>query len=281
MNTKELGQNFFRDGFLVLENCIGDKVIEKLRHCTNDTLSRIAGKKVTLKDGLAAALEKHRLSDIQLAIHSDMQNVGLRKQALLEPKVLEVFTELIGPDLAYGRNGQISINISGQKDGLYLKKWHQEMWSGAGLNEVWIWFPVFIDSEGDAGVEFLRGSHLWGLIPNRNREPTEIPQDAEQIQAKITEGSAVFFHTLTLHRTVVNNYDMPRVAFSTGVRNFTHAFSNNEEFMPWTPFHISPVQRIRKALGNSHLTPFRTYGGKLSNHDDGKESLEGLDEYFL
>ncbi len=280
MDLETFKKEFYKNGFVVVENCISLELLDQAKQVFLEGLEEITKKKCGLQEGMAEALRTYRLSDLQIFTHNKLQVQGIRKKLLLQPAVLEKFIHLIGPDLAYNRGGQISVNTKEQGDNLYRKRWHQEMWSGAGLNEVWIWIPLFMQ-QGLGGMEFIPGSHLWGIIPNRNREPTELPPSAQFVEAKIKEGDAVLFHPLTLHRTLPNPLEMPRVAFGSGVRNFNHRDTGIEPLLSWTPFHYSPYVRIRRALGNPYLTPFRTFGGQLTNADDGKKDLEGLDEFKI
>ena len=36
-----------------------------------------------------------------------------------------------------------------------------------------MWIPLAMEPNV-GGLEFIPGSHLWGLIPNQNREPKEL-----------------------------------------------------------------------------------------------------------
>jgi len=277
MNIEDFKEEFCKNGFVVVQNCISSELLDQAKDLVLRCLSKVTTKNCGLQDSLAEVTKMHYLSDIQTLILKELQTRGIRKKLLLQPLVLEKLIHLIGPDLTYLRTSTMSINIKGQTDNLYRKRWHQEMWSGGGLNDVMVWMPLFMQ-KGLGGLQFIPASHIWGIIPNRNREPTELPSDAKILEAEVKEGDAILFHSLTLHRTVPNLSEVPRVAFASTVRNFNHVFTGTEQLNSWTPFHYSPYARIRKMLGNPYLTPFRTLGGPLSNKDDGKQDLPGLDE---
>jgi len=267
-------KEFVAKGYCVVKNAISGELLELARSTFFDALNKINGSKIPYPESLEVAMKRHRLSDIQTYALNDIQNTGIRKRLLLEKDVVEKFIYLIGPDLAYLRGATFAINVKGQTDHLYKKRWHQEMWSGGGVNDIMVWMPLVIDKDREGGLEFIDGSHKYGLIPNRNREPEWLPDNIVTSCPEIHEGDAVMFHSLTLHRTVANQSDLPRAALASTIRNFNHPFTGIEMMGSWTPFRFSPYATIRKILGNQHLTPFRTLGGKLQNNDDGLEDLD-------
>ena len=86
---------------------------------------------------------------------------------------------------------------------LLVKKFHQEFWSGAGYRSFVVWAPMVLP-EGAGTLELIKKSHTWGHIPHCNREPTQLPNDAESVIVDCHEGDLLIFHSLTLHRTVPN-----------------------------------------------------------------------------
>lgn len=280
MSLETFNREIYKNGFCLVKKCISLDLLEEAKQVLLSTLMKINGAKCDFEEGMGRATQTHRLSDIQNAMQNDLQHSGIRKRLHLEPAILEKFIHLIGPDLAYLRAGQIAINMKEQSDNLYFKKWHQEMWSGAGVNEVLLWNPILMEP-GIGGVEFIPGSHMWGLVPNRNREPLELPPNYQIVHPYVEEGDAVFFTALTLHRTVLNTNNKPRIALATAIRNIYHPSSGLESMLSWMPFHFSAFAKIRKGLGNPYLTPFRTLGGILTNRDDGKIDIPGLEEFSL
>ena len=159
---------------------------------------------------------------------------------------------------------------------MFMKKHHQEIWSGAGVNELRAWSPLYMPGIG-GGLNIIPGSHLWGCIPNRQRAPYDIPEEIEitELEPKVMEGDVFLFLSMTLHSTAENLSGKSRIAFTVGVRNFYHNFSGYEYFQSWQPYHFSPMAKIQKRLGNPLLTPYRTLGSPFSHRskDDGFENL--------
>ena len=249
---------FERDGFVVLKGCVP---IE-LRHAAQrETLQAILGcapgapNTRDLAGCLRHACARYHQADVQQAIHQVLQAKGLKRAMLLQRAVHEFIVACLGQDLEYNRDGAVAINIKATRDNLYMKAMHQEMWSGAGL-ELRIWVPLMMPG---GGMRFVPGSHLWGLIPNRKRKPLNAPK-AKTIVPDVGEGDAVLFHSLTLHATEPNTTGKPRVAITMGVRNLYHPRTGHEHLQSWQPYHLSPMGKIQKLLGNPHLSPYRTLG---------------------
>lgn len=274
VSISDLAEEFFARGFIVLHGCMPTDLLSECRSVMTAALADVLGSSVSLDDGIRSPIVPYHQFDVQDLLHAQLQAKGLKRRILLQPFVLEVLLAFLGPDLAYNREAGIAINLREVTEGLYRKRLHQEVWSGACVNEVRIWLPLSMTGV-QGGLELLPGSHLWGLVPNRNREPSELPPDYETITPPLGEGDAVLFHSLTLHATVENPLIQPRVALTTAVRNVYHPLDGLSQLQSWQPFLQSPIQLIQKALGNPWLTPFRTLGGSLSHRfpGDGKERL--------
>ena len=204
-----------------------------------------------------------------------MQAKGLKTEMLLHPQILDILTRFLGPDLAYARAGQIFINLESENNPVYKKRWHQEVWSGGGTLQLHLWIP-FIIPELLGGIEFIKQSHHWGLIPNQNREPTKLPDEYEIVHPELKEGDFAIFSSFTVHRTANQYAAKPRVALAISIRNIYHPFSGHEHHLSWQNFHVSPIAKVEKILGNPYLSPFRTLGGEISLTTDNKPNLPGI-----
>ena len=276
MNDQE---DFFINGFTVLRDCVSADWINRCRESIAESLSAILGKPcdfVDYHENLLEAKERYRLADVHQKIHGDMQGKGLKTEFLLHPCILDTLIRFLGPDLAYARAGQIFINLESERNPVYKKRWHQEVWSGGGTLQLHLWIPIIIP-ESLGGIEFIKQSHHWGLIPNQNREPTKLPDAYEIICPELKEGDFVIFSSFALHRTVVDYAaKKPRVALAVSIRNIYHPFSGHEHHLSWQNFHLSPVAKVEKILGNPYLSPFRTLGGEIGLTTDNKPNLPGI-----
>ena len=50
----------------------------------------------------------------------------------------------LGPDLEYVTNSELSINSKAETDEYYVKKYHQEFWSGSGIASLLFWVPFYL-----------------------------------------------------------------------------------------------------------------------------------------
>ena len=115
----------------------------------------------------------------------------LSKHLLEENLIDEVFKQnklqsnlinLIGPDLSYMTDFEMAINEKSLTDNDYyfVKKYHQEFWSGMGLEALQLWIPLNL-KKGWEQLKLLN-LHKWGHVPNRNREPIELPKNYKEIK---------------------------------------------------------------------------------------------------
>ena len=262
MNSRELQthlDDFVKSGFVVVRNCIDRSTTDWAQQIMAKRLSELAGEPTDCADGFTRAIQDRPQYQVQEDLGQLLDQGGLYEKVFLSPRLLSVLTGILGPDLAYLRDLQIIANVKGVEGSYYLKPPHQEVWSGASPNSIYVWFPLMLEP-GMGTVEHVPGSHTWGLLPNRDRRPTELPDNVNFVCPDMTEADALVFHTLTLHRSVPNNHDKPRLAITTAVRNFQHAFGGHQHLFSWKPFHLSPISKIQRVLGNPYLTPWRTYG---------------------
>jgi len=278
MNTDQWQEEFFHTGFLVLRHCIPPELVQEAQLIMTSALCRLLNKNVRVDEGIIEACEIHNQADVQYYLHQEIQGKRLKRKILLLEPVLDIAVQCLGPDLAYNRDGAVAINIKPTSDNLFMKAMHQEIWSGAGVMELRLWAPLSMrDSAG--GMSFIPGSHRWGLIPNRERMPFDVPAEADMtaVVPEVREGDVVFFHSMTLHATEPLTDKPPRVAITTGIRSVYHKHSGHEHLQSWQPYHFSPMGRIQKALGNPWLSSYRTLGSPLSHRTKGDEKKDILD----
>lgn len=182
--------------------------------------------------------------------------------------LLNSIKSIIGSDLQYILSTAMVISIppaeTSRKNYLF-KKYHQELWSGCALSSLQSWTPIF-QSSNAGQLDIIPGSHKWGLVPNRNREPLSLP-DHTEIQTDINYTDCLLFHPLLLHRSSsMVSCDLSRLSMPITLRNFRYKdYENFESRSSWKTFHISPQTEIEMSLGNSYLSPFRLLDSKPFN----------------
>lgn len=265
-NNQDFSQDLVAHGYAVLRQCIDKSLITEYQQAVIYRLGQLLDEANVEPQGdiysdFLQALELSRQFDIQVELTKFLVYKELHKKLFLQQEVLEQLIFALGPDLEYHYNGEMVVNVKDVQDGYLVKKFHQEYWSGIGIDALQTWTPIAIKPEM-GGIEMVDGSHLWGHIPHRNREPMEIPSDAQYQELHLEEGDMAIFHPLLLHRTVPNKHEHPRFAVALEVRNFNCPDTGFKELLNWEGFHYSPLSQIKKRLGNPHLSPFRTYGSQ-------------------
>ena len=79
-----------------------------------------------------------------------------------------------------------------------------------------------------------------------------------------TMGDAVFFHSLLIHGTAGRGNDL-RIATTLHYIGTFASTSAIKTSIGQVGVREGPFLQIRRVLGNDQYTPFRTYGGPISN----------------
>ena len=249
--------NFEKNGFIILKNAIDKDLLKQLKQV-------VTGSNKTEYKFFISKVKKNKkkLYDFVNEFHKIYLFKEIYKKILLKPKVYNSLTFLLGSDLAHHEDPSLTINISNlgsNKKNYLFKKWHQEIWSGASTSTIALWTPIFLPKDCEGQIEFIPGSHLWGHIPHKNREPIYLPKNFKVFKTSIEEGDVILFHSLLLHKTSEiksKNYDA-RLALITHVRNFKYYNSSFDNNKSWRIFSLSELTKIEKKLGNHYLSPFR------------------------
>ena len=269
MNNIQLNQ-LTEDGYTIIKNCIDKKLIDNIRKNINESLIKILKKnKINFtKDFVKNYYNVRKLisqHEIQVRLAKKLIDDNLIEKIFLEKIFFKELIILLGPDLEYYSGFELSINDKNSKDDDYLvKKYHQEFWSGVGIEGITCWIPIYL-LKGMGTIEIIKKSHTWGHIPHRNRAPIEIPKKHETKIIDINEGSVVLLSALTLHRTVWNKHKNLRIALPVLVRNFYYPNTGNLDLFNFKKFNFSFFSKLRRILGNPHYSPFRTLGQKRTD----------------
>lgn len=248
---------FQKNGFLIIRNAISKNILIDIKKIVNQSNNHKY--EYFLKN---LKKNKKKLFDYVLPFHNSFLYNNFYEKLLIQPKILKILVSLLGPDLAHHEDPSITVNISNlddsKKNYLY-KKWHQELWSGASTSTLTFWTPIYQPKNRSGQIEFIPGSHLWGHIPHKNREPINLPKKYKTFKPDVKEGDVILFHSLLLHRSspIKSKQFDARMAMITHIRNFkylNYSFDNNKS---WRIFNLSEITSIEKRLGNHYLSPFR------------------------
>jgi len=258
------------NGFSVIENCIDKKyiklIMEEMNNCLVQYLN-LNNLKSSKEFSENYYLVKKIITqyDIQVLLSKDLVDKGLINKFIFNDILMLTLTTLLGPDIEYVENFEMAINDKFETNNDYLfKKYHQEFWSGMGVEALQLWIPInFV--EGMGTIEVIKKSHTWGHIPHQNREPINIPEKHEAEIIKLNSGSVVIFTAFTLHRTVKNEIEIPRIALPIQIRNPYYPNTGNSDLINFKKINFSFFSQFRKILGNKHYSPFRTLGQKRTD----------------
>ncbi|OGT25444.1 MAG: hypothetical protein A3I77_03900 [Gammaproteobacteria bacterium RIFCSPLOWO2_02_FULL_42_14] len=260
VNAQAKINEFLENGYFLLENVIHEDLITRVKSCICEKLVKLGA-----PTGLSFAEQYKALSknvhpyEINRLVMREIVCAEFPKYILTTPAILNSFINILGVDLAYEITSELPVNVKDEANDSLVKKFHQEFWSGAGYKTCSFWAPIFLE-EGAGTMEMVKKSHVWGHIPHQNREPKWLPDDAEIVNIKCKEGDVLIFSSLTLHRTVKNMVECPRLAYTTTVRNIFEKYTGFDMMSSWEIFHLGAASRVLKKCGNPHLSPFRTYG---------------------
>ncbi len=257
-------KSLFNNGFTIIKSCIEKKLLKKIKLQINKKLIEISESKnnkkfFNLEDNFKKALTKKSQFDIQKILSKNLLDLNLIDQVFKSTKLLEELIQLLGPDLEYMLDYEMAINSknTSSKDTYLIKKYHQEFWSGMGIESLQLWIPINLP-KNTGTMEIIKNSDKWGHIPHRNREPVNLPKKYEKTELKIAEGSVAILSALTLHKTIKNNSNNIRIALPITVRNSYYPKTNNSDIFNFKKIKQSYFTKLRKVLGNSHYSPFRT-----------------------
>ena len=271
MNS-EISKNLIEQGYAVIENCLDKKLIDDIKKNINEDLIKILKKgELNYTDDLTKNLYESRkiISQYELGVKlaKNLVDKNFVSEIFLSKKVIEELIILLGSDIEYSQNCEVIISDKNvdKNDDYLIKKYHQEFWSGGGIEALQIWVPINL-LPGMGTIEIIKKSHTWGHVPHRNREPIDIPKEYETEILNIQEGSMAIMTMLTLHRTIVNTHDQPRIALPVTIRNFYHPNTVNLDLFNFKKLNFSFFSKFRKILGNSHYSPYRTLGQKRTDN---------------
>ena len=253
------------DGFSVIDNCIYKKSITSIMNELNKCLIQYLkfnnlNSSKEFSENFYIVKKSITQHEIQVLLSKYLVNNEIIEKIIFNDNLMQTLISLLGPDIEYLSDFEMAINDKFETDNDYLfKKYHQEFWSGMGIEALQLWIPIHL-LEGMGTIEVIKKSHTWGHIPHENREPISLPKNHESEILNIETGSVAIFTAFTLHRTVKNEIDKPRVALPITVRNPYYPNTGNLDLFNFKKINFSFHSRFRKILGNSQYSPFRTLG---------------------
>ncbi len=136
----------------------------------------------------------------------------------VHPTVLDMAESLLG-STEVTMNGDYWVRTKLPEEQLTTLPWHQDSdYYGAQtepLHILSIWIPLVDVDETNGCMQFIPGSHKWGLLPTERQGHHLVPIEDVEARGRVetlpmTVGDAVAFRNLTFHRSLMNNSDAIR-----------------------------------------------------------------------
>ena len=232
-----LASDYQRDGYLICRELIDTATVQCLREETVAIACGLRGAIPGVVPGgmVRDGLDESALASV-LAVHFPHKISPLMRQAIKHPAIVEVLTQLIGPDVKCMQS-MLFVKNAGKPG----QAWHQDEsfipTQDASLTGVWI---ALDDATIDNGCLWVQpGSHatrhLWPSRPCNDARFDGAPESfgwpwAQEggVAAEVAAGSVIFFNGYTLHRSLDNRR-------SSGFRRalVNHCMSAHSE-LPWS-----------------------------------------------
>ena len=243
---KELRTKFERDGFALIP-----------RFFEREEIARLNEEVRTAQTRIDSTLDRNGLIFREFMYHSS----AYLREMISSPKVVELMSQIIGPDLWVRRDTSIIKNPGGEEF-----PWHQDNGYNALLDPyVQFWAALTPMNDANGGVWLVPGSHKNGLLPHHMKATHAVwaggkPKGAVSIEAE--SGDVLVFSSYILHRTGPNRTTQDRVAYLV-------EFMDRKYFDPYTkpPFFMVSKDGERDARftrfyeGNTSLYNILKYAG--------------------
>ncbi|WP_313311053.1 phytanoyl-CoA dioxygenase family protein [Pulveribacter sp.] len=209
---------FFRDGFLVVENYVPEPWLERLRAATRDLVER--SRAVRESDATFILEEGHSAESPRLHRVSSPQDHHEEMWAFMrDPVMTDLVADVVGPDVKF-HHAKLNVK-SGKGSGGF--DWHQDIpaWPHTDYSPVTV--GVYINGcRPDQGpLSFLPGSHNGPLYSMYDDEGNFVVRIREADLAWVTEdmvarptggpGTTVLLNCRTVHGSSPNRSADPRL----------------------------------------------------------------------
>ena len=225
LSTENFRDFYQENGYLLAPGVLRNEELEPIRQAIAATVDQIAQQLYAegqIKQRYEEAPLSRRLAYVYQHATSK-KSMGWNREVfskaiydlLTHPHLLALAETLLGPEVTVNGDYWVRTKLPGEQ--LTTLPWHQDSgYYGAQTAPVHIlslWIPLVDVDEHNGCMQFMPGSHRWGLLPtakdeDRHNIPTEDIETrgrAETLRMKI--GDVVAFHNLTFHRSLMNNSD--------------------------------------------------------------------------
>jgi phytanoyl-CoA hydroxylase len=215
------------DGYVLVPGLVPNEALEPVRRAIADTVDQLARQRHAA--GEIDQLYEDAPFEQRLAyIYQNATNksMGWNREVfskaiydlLTHPNLLALAESLLGPEVTVNGDYWVRTKLPGER--LTTLPWHQD--SGyygtqtAPEHILSVWLPLVDVDEHNGCMQFIPGSHRWGLLPtakdeDRHNIPTEDVEARGRVETlRMQVGDGVAFHNLTFHRSLMNSSDAIR-----------------------------------------------------------------------
>jgi phytanoyl-CoA hydroxylase len=221
---------FATNGFVVIKNAVQDAALQPLIEKIQD----VVDKKINVLHQQGLITNKYesesfsrRWSEVNKEYQANEQ-MWVRQifsKAIydlgVDTKIVDAVEALIGQEIRF--NGDYHVRPKLPHQDLTVVPWHQDAYYYGGKESanplfpiVSIWIPLVDVNEDNGCLQFVPGSHKWGMkpewnekIPNLNDGMNNVKRsphvlDEQGVSLPMKKGDMVVFDKLTFHRSLPN-----------------------------------------------------------------------------
>lgn len=182
------------------------------------------------------------------------------EEFVTSPTLVEIMHQFLGQDICIFNNDALWINVPQDTDPVLLKGIHTDAWTGTSVNTIFS-KTFFTNVDKYNSMSVVPGTHLYGLVPVKNREvDAKLSLKPLNLQ-HINQGDVLIWHPLLLHSTTGHSDKNIRVSVTSRFTSTESAFSSQERSLGYRTLSVGPMNQILRLIGNDQLQPFRTLGG--------------------
>ena len=220
--TKEQIDRFNRDGFIAVHDVLTSLELKALHVRLEDIGNEVVDfpqKYVTIEPRVAKgelAAEPERFKNVR-KIWNLTKFDPLFVEYSRHPKILDVLTSLIGPDLkifldqTLCKPAKVGSAKPPHQDSAYWKEIDPP-------DVVTCWMALDDSTEGNGCMRFIPGSHKHGVIEHKHLEDFRVEDEnvdyKSEVAVSLKAGSCTFHHSLTMHRTDPNTSPNSRIGLT-------------------------------------------------------------------
>jgi len=266
-------ESFVKNGFIIFTDIFERAVVNGAQHYLMDKFHQLLA---------WSECDLSRQPDIHgwsVAIAELFSKTSIYEDVVLNRKLVCVLKALLGPDIAIFNQDALWINVPKDSDPVLLKGIHNDAWTGTSVNTLFTKF-FFTDVDDYNGITVYPGSHLFGMVPVRNRsiDPACNLELTPLNLSNIRQGDVLLWHPLLLHSTTGHSNESIRISLTSRYTSPETTFSSQERALGYRVISVGPLNQILRLVGNDYLTPFRTLGGFVGV-DRRLSKLYGFSDY--